>query len=405
MRVLQINSVCGIRSTGRIATDIHQTLLSQHNESTIAYGRFTPQNCGSVIRIGSDLDNYRHVALTKLTDLHGFGSRMATWRFIEKVKALDPDIIHLHNIHGYYINVEILFDYLKKAGKPVVWTLHDCWAFTGHCSYFDYAGCDRWKTGCFSCPQKRDYPESLLIDNSRNNYSKKKAVFNGVKNLTIVTPSKWLADLVRQSFLAEYPVQVINNGIDLDVFRPVSGDFKQKQHLEGKHIILGLASIWDRRKGLKHFVAMAPGLRADETIVLIGLSEQQIRDLPPGILGIPRTNSAGELAEIYSAADVFVNPTSEDNFPTTNLESLACGTPVITFDTGGSVESISPGCGIVVKKEESETLLDRIRETLSQDRGIQRANCTARARSLYDKSGKNNEYIKLYSLIANQAAE
>ena len=227
MKVLQINSVCGIGSTGRIATDINNILIEQGHESYIAYGRDLPRNCGTSIRIGTKCDNYTHGVLTRVFDKHGFGSRKATQDFIKEVKKLDPDIIHLHNIHGYYINIEILFDYLKEAYKPVIWTLHDCWAFTGHCSYFDYIGCTRWETQCYSCPGKRSYPASAFLDNSKMNYSRKKAIFTGIKNLTIVTPSKWLAGLVKQSYLKKYPVKVINNGIDLEVFRPIKNDLRE----------------------------------------------------------------------------------------------------------------------------------------------------------------------------------
>jgi putative colanic acid biosynthesis glycosyltransferase len=213
MKVLQINSVCGIGSTGRIATDIHDILIEQGHESYIAYGRDLPKNCENAIRIGTKIDNYTHVAKTRLLDKHGFGSIKATKEFINKVIDINPDIIHLHNIHGYYINIEILFDYLKEANKPVVWTFHDCWSFTGHCAYFDYVGCNKWKTGCYSCPEKKAYPSSLIFDNSKNNYINKKEIFTVVKNLTIVTPSQWLANLVQESFLNEYPVKVINNGI------------------------------------------------------------------------------------------------------------------------------------------------------------------------------------------------
>lgn len=340
MKVLQINSVCGIGSTGRIATDIHSILIKQGHESYIAYGRDLPKNCDNVIKIGTKTDNYLHVAKTRIFDKHGFGSKQATKEFINKVVDIDPDIIHLHNIHGYYINIEILFNYLKEANKPVVWTLHDCWSFTGHCAYFDYVGCDKWKTECYNCPEKKAYPSSMIFDNSRGNHLSKKEIFTGVKNLTILTPSQWLANLVKESFLQEYPVKVINNGIDLNTFRPIKGDFRKKYNLGDKYIILGVASVWDRRKGLKYFIELADKVSEDEVIVLVGLTKKQIEHLPKNVIGISRTNNVEELVDIYSSADVFVNPTLEDNFPTTNLEALACGTPVITFNTGGSPESI-----------------------------------------------------------------
>ncbi|GBF12468.1 glycosyltransferase [Tepidibacillus sp. HK-1] len=396
MKVLQINSVCGIGSTGRIVTDIHNILIEQGHESYIAYGRDLSKNCDTSIKIGSKIDNYSHVALTRIFDKHGFGSKKATQKFIEKVKELDPDIIHLHNIHGYYINIEVLFDYLKKADRPVVWTLHDCWSFTGHCAYFDYVGCDKWKTGCYDCPEKNSYPASVIIDNSKDNYIKKKELFTGIKNLTIVTPSKWLAGLVKQSYLREYPVEVINNGIDLDVFKPTQSDFRERFNLEDKFIILGVASTWDRRKGFGYFIELSKKIKNDEVIVLVGLSEKQRKYLPKNIIGITRTSNVKELAEIYTAADVFLNPTLEDNFPTTNLEALACGTPVITFDTGGSVECVDSKTGIVVKKDNLNMLRNEILNIKNGKKTFYNDVAINRAKSVYDKNKQYGEYLNLY---------
>lgn len=399
MKVLQINSVCGIGSTGRIATDIHNILIEQGHESYIAYGRDLPKNCDTSIKIGSKLDNYKHVALTRIFDKHGFGSKKATQKFIEKVKELDPDIIHLHNIHGYYINIEVLFDYLKKADKPVVWTLHDCWSFTGHCAHFDYVGCDKWKTGCYDCPEKNSYPASVIIDNSKDNYIKKKELFTGIKNLTIVTPSKWLAGLVKQSYLREYPVEVINNGIDLDVFKPTQSDFRERFNLEDKFIILGVASTWDRRKGFGYFVELSKKIKNDEVIVLVGLSEKQKEVLPRNIIGFTRTNNVNELVEIYSAADVFVNPTLEEVMGLTNVEALACGTPVITFESGGSVECIDETTGITVKKGDLKELLINIKVIKEKGKLNYSSQCLERAIKLFNKNQMFNKYIELYKLI------
>lgn len=340
MRILQINSVCGRTSTGRIVLNIHKTLLQMGHESYVAYGRPPAMGCPDAIRIGSKLNLYAHVALTRLFDLHGFGSERSTIKFLKKVQQIDPDIIHLHNVHGYYINIRQLFSYLKEVNKPVVWTLHDCWPFTGHCAYFDYVGCEKWKTGCFECPQKKRYPSSYFLDNSKKNYEMKKQLFTGLKKMIIVTPSRWLASLVKESFLKDYPVEVIPNGIDTDVFKPTASDFRKKYGLEGKFIILGVANVWEERKGLKYFLELSKLLREDEAIVLVGLSKKQTKNLPRSILAIPRTNSPTELAQIYTSADVFFNPTLEENYPTVNLEAQACGSYVITFDSGGCRETI-----------------------------------------------------------------
>ncbi|CAH1211455.1 D-inositol-3-phosphate glycosyltransferase [Paenibacillus allorhizoplanae] len=396
MRVLQINSVCGVGSTGRIATDIHQMVIEQGDESYIAYGRGLPKNCGTATRIGTRYDNFVHVALTRIQDKHGFGSRNVTENFINWVKELDPDIIHLHNIHGYYINVELLFDYLKEANKPVVWTLHDCWAFTGHCAYFDFVSCNKWESGCFDCPEKKSYPTSFYIDNSKDNFLKKKNIFTGVKNLTVVTPSKWLAETAKKSFLSEYTITVINNGIDLDIFKPVSNDFRTRYNLKDKFIILGIASIWDRRKGLEHFMEISKKISLDEVIVLVGLSKKQIKGLPNNILSISKTNNAKELAEIYSASDIFVNPTMEDNFPSTNLEAMACGLPVVTFNTGGSAECVDEECGISVSRGDINELLNAIKVIKEKTKASYTQKCQEKARRFYNKDIKFNEYINIY---------
>ncbi|ATP39433.1 glycosyl transferase [Solibacillus sp. R5-41] len=399
MKVLQINSVCGVGSTGRIATDIHHILINQGHDSFIAYGRGFPINCDSTIRIGTNFDNYAHVALTRIYDKHGFGSRNATIEFLRKVEVLNPDVIHLHNIHGYYINIEMLFDYLKKSNKPVIWTLHDCWAFTGHCSHFESISCDKWKTGCSNCPQKNVYPTSLIVDNSKNNYMSKKDIFTGVRDLTIVTPSRWLSALVQESFLGEYPVEVIHNGINLDVFKPTESMFRKKHNLFNKFLILGVANNWNTKKGFAYFKELSKLLEKDEVIVLVGLSEKQKKELPKNIIGITRTNDIQELAEIYSAADVFLNPTMEDNFPTTNIEALACGTPVITFDTGGSPEIINNKCGIVVEKKGINNLKRAIETVYEKRKSSYFDFCIQRSNQLYSKFDRFNDYVNIYNNI------
>ena len=342
MKVLLINSVCGIRSTGRICTDIAQTLEAEGHESKVAYGRE---------RVPQQLQKYAHPITnvwgnrldglkSRLFDNAGFNSTMATRRLVRWMKAYNPDVIHLHNLHGYYINVEVLFRALKKLDKPVVWTLHDCWSFTGHCAHFSVARCEKWKEGCHTCPLTRVYPSSFGYDRSETNYKQKKNCFTGVKNMTIVTPSQWLADLVKQSFLREYDVQVVPNGIDLDVFRPVEGDFRAKHGVGDKKMVLAVASAWGKNKGLYDLFKLADLLGDEYRVVIVGLKPEQMQLVPENVIGITRTNDTRELAHIYSTADIFVNPTYQDTYPTVNLEAQACGTPVLTYRTGGSVESV-----------------------------------------------------------------
>lgn len=395
MKILQINSVCGVGSTGRIATDLYKVLEEQGHECKIAYGRGEAPEGINSIKIGTNLDNYAHVFKTRVFDKHGFGSVNSTKKFIEEVKEYDPDIIHLHNIHGYYINIEILFNYLKEVNKPVVWTLHDCWAFTGHCVYFDYVGCDKWKGICDKCPQKNTYPTSNIIDNSEFNYKKKKELFTSIRNMTIVTPSKWLANLVKKSFLGKYPIEVINNGIDLDLFKPTESNFRETYNIEDKFVILGVASAWTERKGLNYFMELSKLLNDEYQIVIVGVNEKQKNELPQDIIAITRTNNVRELAEIYTASDLFVNPTLEDNFPTTNLEALACGIPVMSLDTGGSPECIDNKTGIIVNSRDIDDLIDSI-INVNKNLSFNGGDCINRACKRYDKNLTFKDYILLY---------
>lgn len=399
MKILQINSVCGTGSTGRITTDIHQVLKEQGYISYVAYGRGKPENCVDSIRIGNDLDIYNHVALTRFFDRHGFGSKEATKKFIKRIEEINPDVFHLHNIHGYYINIELLFKYLKISGKKVIWTLHDCWAFTGHCAHFEYIGCYKWKSQCENCPQKNRYPRSILKDNSYANFNVKKELFTGIQNMRIVTPSKWLAYLVKESFLKDYDIQVINNGIDLNFFKPVDGsEFRKKYNLINKFFILGVASIWDERKGLKFFVELSKKLEGRFKIVIVGLNDKQLKKIPKSIIGIKRTNSINELVEIYSSADLFLNPTLEDNFPTVNLEALACGTPVVTFNTGGSGESIDNSCGSIIRKNSLNEVINEIYKfSLNL---VDKEKCVKQAKK-FNKKEIFLEYLKIYNSFTN----
>ncbi len=396
MKVLQINSVCGIGSTGRIITSLQQMLQLRGDQCLIAFGRDSAKNCTQTIRIGSLIDNYLHAARTRILDAHGFGSRTATKVFITKIREFDPDVIHLHNLHGYYLHIGLLFEYFKQANKSIIWTLHDCWSLTGHCAYFDSVGCEWWKSGCHDCPLKNEYPKSIFLDRSRWNYQQKKALFRNVDNLTIVTPSQWLAKLVKQSFLKDYPVKVINNGVDLDIFQPVPNNFRSRYKLENKFVLLGVADTWGERKGYDYFLKLAKQLKFDEKLVLVGVSEGQIKSLPDNVIGIANTNSTKELAEIYSVADLFVNPTLEDNFPTTNLEALACGTPIVTFNTGGSPEALDERCGLVVERGDLSGLLGAIAMVKGVGEKVYSEYCQQRAKEFYDKNDRCAEYIDLY---------
>jgi putative colanic acid biosynthesis glycosyltransferase len=405
LKILQINTTINSGSTGRIAEDIGCVLLDHGHESFIAFGRGNQESKSNKIKIGTQKDINQHGVLTLLTDRHGFGSKKATKQLLKEIDKISPDVIGLHNIHGYYINIEILFKYIAEKKIPLIWTLHDCWSFTGHCTYFDSVGCEKWKTQCEICPKTKMYPKSIGLDNSFKNFNDKKRIFNQIQNLQIVTPSHWLKDLVKQSFL-RHPAMCIHNGIDLNQFKPILQIelLKEKWQLIDKKIILGVASIWDERKGLKDFFELRNMLDKDMVIVLIGLSQKQQSILPAGILGIPRTESIEELVMWYSAADVFVNPTYQDNFPTTNIEALACGTPVITYNTGGSPEAIDLHTGEIVPKGDTMALKAAIIDwCTTKDRDDTREICRERAVQLFNKDNRYSDYLHLYEqMIENK---
>src|SRR5690554_947106 len=391
MKILQINTVVNSGSTGRIAEEIGLEVMSQGYESYIAYGRGKRPSKSNLIKIGNKKDVYLHGIRTLLFDQHGLGSKGATQSLLENIKLIDPDVIHLHNIHGYYLNYQILFDYIKAQNIPVVWTFHDCWPFTGHCAHF--GDCTKWKTQCKNCPCSNKYPKSF-VNRSFKNFNDKKEAFQGVENLTIITPSNWLKNLVKQSFLKDYKVQVINNGIDLEVFQPPEVKVNEK-------IIIGVANVWPKSKGLDDLVKLREILDTEIQIVLIGLSEGQIKSLPKNMVGISRTENIEELAAWYRKATVFVNPTYLDNFPTTNLEALACGTPVITYKTGGSPESINNTIGEVVEQGNLELLKKAVERFIDKEniQDLMDA-CRNHAIQYFDKDERFQEYVNLYEHIA-----
>lgn len=397
MKVLQISTVCASGSVGRIMVDIYHMLEKNGDEPMIAYGRQGAPEGVNAYRFGNNLDMLIHVLSTFFKGEHGFSSAAQTKKLIRRIKAWDPDVIHLHNIHGFVLQTELLFAYLKGANKPVVWTLHDCWPYTGHCAFYDYTGCMGWKTGCSSCTQyRKTYPYALFKNNTAQNYIRKEAAFTDVANLTIVTPSDWLAGQVKQSFLKDYPIQVIPNGIDQSRFYPVKSRLRSSLGLENKFVILGVANIWERRKGFFYFLELSKRLSMEFHIILIGLNKKQRKGLPANITGLARTASVEELAAYYSMADVFVNATLEDNFPTTNLEALSCGTPVITFDTGGSPESLDESCGRIVPKGDLKALLTAVQDERNEPK-YQEA-CLRRAQQ-YDKYDRFKAYVELYHTL------
>lgn len=404
MKIIQINTSINTGSTGRITEDIGKLLLNTGHESYIAAGNTTRPSSSQVIEIGDKWDKRMHGLKTRLFDRHGFGSENATLQFIKEIIRIQPDIIHLHNIHGYYLHIGVLFDYLKQVQTPVVWTFHDCWPFTGHCSFFDRVNCYKWQTACHHCPNLKGYPKSLGFDNSRKNYNEKSKIFNGLENCTIITPSEWLANHVKSSFLRNYQIQCIHNGVDIKTFSPSaeSNSIKSKYQIRNTPYILGVANTWDLRKGLKDFEALVHLNDDSYQIVLVGLSNKQIKSLHHNIIGIERTENIFELAALYAGAGAFVNPTYVDNFPTTNLEALACGTPVIMYNTGGSPEAINENTGIVVEKGNITELKNAIEFILSKGKEFYRLPCIERVKKFFNKEDSSNNYIELYKKMLVQ---
>lgn len=395
MKILFINSVCGAGSTGRICTDLYNVLEGAGHQCCIAYGRGKAPEGYCTIKIGNKVSVYLHAILSRFSDRQGFYSKYATKKLIKEIEGFSPDIIHLHNMHGYYINIQCLFQFLAKSTVKVVWTLHDCWAFTGHCTHFTFLECNKWKSQCFSCIQKNKYPKSLWRDNSWKNFKIKKSIFTSLeeKQLVLVSPSLWLSKQVKESFLGNYRIEVINNGIDISRFHPFESEFRKKNNLNNKKLVLGVANIWDVSKGLSSLLELSQDLNDDFKIVVVGKSSKKLKRKYKAILWINHTESIKELAEIYSACDVFVNPTLEDNFPTTNLEALACGTPVITYDTGGSSESLTFSCGEVIEYKNYKALKDAVQKIVC----VPADKCVCQARN-FTKENMFEEYKRVYSI-------
>lgn len=398
-RLLEINVASNNGSTGRIAESIG--LLSQTNgwECFIAHGsRYSRRTSLDDLSIGSIYTESLHYLKSFFFDSHGLGSVAPTKKLIDTIKNIKPAIVHLHNIHGYYINYDILFTALKELNIPVVWTLHDCWSFTGHCTYFDIIQCEKWKVKCDRCPQRNSYPKSL-IDRSSRNFNLKKKLFTSVERMAIVPVSEWLSGLVSNSYLKDYPRYVIHNGIDLSVFHPSEESIKDRLGYRGKKIVLGVADGFGDRKGLGDFITLRKILPSDYEIVLIGVSDSDKKRLPETILAIPKTESQKVLVDYYSAADVFINPTYEDNFPTTNIEALACGTPVITYATGGSPEAIDSNTGRIVEKGNVVMLRDKIVDLCNDMNSEISSLCRRRVELFFDKDKCYHPYMELFNSL------
>ncbi len=407
-KIIQINTALNCGSHGRIVEQISHIAAERGFETTIVHGaRYVNKSQCSAIQTTTRLQEKLNGLRSLLFDAHGLGLKNATKSLITKLERIKPDIVHLHNIHGYYLNYRILFEYLAKSGVPVVWTLHDCWSMTGHCAQFENYHCDKWKTQCHDCQYLTDWYPRAVMDNSKRNFELKKQCFTVVENMTIVPVSHWLEDVVKQSFLAKYPIKVINNGVDISSFRPmpVSSSFRPSEASgeipSDKFVILGVASNWDNDKGVQEFVKLSEN--HDYQVVMLGVKDNLKQKLPKNIIAISRTDSQDELAEYYSLADVFVNPTYKDTFPTVNLEALACGTPVVTYKTGGSPESVTAETGIVVEKGCFNQLVEAVETIRKNGKHYYTTSCRDRAVKFYNKDNCFKDYMDLYENILDNS--
>ena len=401
-KLFQINVSVNSGSTGRIVEGIGALAQKNGYESWAAWGRTAMHSQLHLVRIGTKFNYMEHGAETRIFDNHGLASRSATRQLIREMDKIKPDIIHLHNIHGYFLNYPLLFDYLRRIDVPVVWTLHDCWSFTGHCAHFDSCGCDRWKTGCHHCPQKMSYPASYLFDQSRKNYEEKQKWFTCLKKLHVISVSHWLDNLVGESFLHDQYHTVIYNGIDTDTFSPSqkqSAIRRSLQITDDQIMLLGVASVWGERKGLKDFIELSKSLSPQQKIVLIGLTKKQIQNLPSNIIGIERTESAKQLAGFYSAADVVLNLSKEESFGLTTIEGFSCGTPGIGYNCTATPELFSPTTGYVVPSGNISEILSCIELIQKRGKKFYSSACRNYALAHFRKEDCFSKYIDLYDAI------
>lgn len=392
--LLQVNISANWGSTGKIAEQIGLCAQSKGWESYLAYGEVCNPSRNNLIRIGCGASRYFHYAEQRIFDNEGQCSRLETKRFISRIEEIKPDVINLHNIHDHYLNYKMLFEYLNRTDIKVVWTFHDCWAITGHCMHFITKNCERWKTGCHDCFMRGEYPKSIL-DRSKQNWELKKHLFASNKNLTIVACSDWIASFVHESYLKDKRIEVIHNGCDIKTFAPFSRAEKREFR------IIAVSSVWYPQKGEQDIYKLRTMLPDDKyEITMVGLSAEQVKKLPAGVRGIQRTQNVLELAQLYSDADVMINPTYEDNFPTVNIEALACGTPVITYKTGGSPEAVDENTGAVVEQGDLDGLCAKIKEfEVTGFKQHHSADCRKRAEENFDKNKCFEKYIDLYESL------
>lgn len=418
MRIAYIN-VTSVMSTGRIAVELCRMAEAGGHRALLCHARGTCPGDVPSLRVGNRMDTAAHALLARVTDRAGFYSRRSTRQLVSELEKYKPDLVHLHNIHGYYLHLPTLFEYLKRNDIPTVWTLHDCWAFTGHCAYYTMAegapppdgerrraacgeGCERWLNGCGNCVLLREYPRSWLVDQSARNWREKRALFSGVPHMVLVTPSEWLKDQVKRSFLGSYPVYALPNGIDLTAFAPCVDEnfmrdtarFYGLDKAGNRPLIISAASAWDGRKGLDDLIELSEVLGEDYCVAAVGLDEYQIRSLPPHtVLGVPPTGNLNDLCALYTAADLYISLSHGETMGMTLVEALACGTQVLCYDTTAMPEIVTPEVGEVAPMGDMDAVADAVRRLCRSHKSP--ADCRARA-AAYAAPLRFGAYLKLY---------
>ena len=401
-RIAFINTVC-TGSHGRIMDDLRRAAEGAGFTCRIIFsrGKSAGAHC---VRFGDRADVALHGAASRLFDAQSLCSRRATRRLLRMLDEFSPDLVHLHNAHGYYLNAPMLFAWLKKRNVPLVWTLHDCWALTGHCSHFVRANCALWKTGCHDCPLKKEYPASLLFDRSRQNWQWKKRAFTSLERLTVVTPSQWLGEVAGESFLRGAARRVIGNGVDLKLFTPGGDTEKTRREMgipPGKKLLLSVAAPFDARKGFADALQIADMLREKAVLVMVGLTREQVESLPRGVIGVERTEGPEALVALYRAADCLLNPTYEDTYPTVNMEALACGTPAAAYGVCGCPEQLEAPCGETVPVGNARALAEAALALCAEKPKISAA-CRAKAERDFDREKAVKAYTKLYEEVLHE---
>lgn len=400
-RIAMINTVCS-GSHGRIMGDLRRRAQAQGHEVLTCWGR-GPAAGGEGLPIGGRADVLWHVALTRGLDRHALGSLRATRQFLRALDAWRPDMLHLHNLHGYYLHGPALFEYIRARGLPVLWTHHDCWALTGHCSHFERVACERWVDGCHDCPLKHEYPASYGLDASRRNWKWKRAVFAEAPSLRLVAPSRWLDGVLARSYMKDVPREVIGNGVDLALFCPDGGAGAAATRAacgvgEGEAMLLAVAAPFDERKGFSDALAVAEMLRGRARLVMVGLEARQKATLPEYITGIIRTDGPEALVALYRAADCLVNPTKEDTYPTVPMEALACGTPVAGYGAGGAAEQLEAPWGVAVATGDRAALAEAAM-ALAETGGALRGVCRTAAEARFDRADALGMYLERYNMM------